>query len=79
MKTNKPVIIGHPKVTERAYRSSTSDEREEAVRFAEATVHNGLDPSDDISSKQLLRLKAQIERDFLVHLLTNKKGPIAEA
>ena len=57
-------IVGHPTVTERAY--ERTDLLGEAVRFAEATTHNGLGLNHLLSRKELLRLKAQIERDFLV-------------
>lgn len=61
-------MIGHPEVTKRAY----AQDRElvyRAARFAEATVSNGLGPYHDLDNKQLNRLKAQIERDYLVSLL----------
>jgi hypothetical protein len=64
------MIVGHPTVTKRAYEQSV-EKIARARDFAEAVVHNGLRPDGDrcLSRKQLLRLKAQIERDFLVSLL----------
>ena len=61
------MTVGHPEVTKRAYAQDV-EKIARARDFAEATVHNGLGRYD-LSGKQLLRLKAQIERDFLVSLL----------
>jgi hypothetical protein len=61
-------IIGHVDVTIRAY-AQDKDTLEEAARFAEAAVHNGLGRDHPLTRAQELRLKAQIERDFLVSRL----------
>ena len=60
-------IVGHPKVTERAYEQR--NRIAQATRFAESTVENGLGRDHELTQAQLLRLKAQVERDFLVALL----------
>jgi len=66
------VIVGHEKVTKRAYEQSR-DAVLRAVLFAEAVVHNGLGRAGlaALSNAQILKLKAQIERDYLVSLLEN--------
>ena len=60
-------VVGHPKVSYRAY--GQKDMIERATRFAEATVHNGLSSGHDLTKPQIDRLKLQIERDFLVAML----------
>ena len=64
------MIFGHEKVTERAY-AQDRDTVDRAVRFAEAAVWNGLgrDGVAALTDGQVSKLKAQIERDFLVSLL----------
>lgn len=64
------MTIGHPEVTKRAY-AQPVEKIARARDFAEAVVHNGLGREGlrDLSDTQLLKLKAQIERDFLVSLL----------
>lgn len=59
------MVVGIKSVTERAYQQPRPI-REEAVRFAEATVLNGLGPNHALDRKTLARLKAQLERDYLV-------------
>jgi hypothetical protein len=68
----KPLVVGHPKVTKRAYEQDP-DTLCRAVEFATATVHNGLGPAGlrDLSDKQITKLTAQIERDYLASLLTS--------
>lgn len=61
-------VIGHPKVTERAYAQSR-ERRDAAARFAEAAIHNGLGHRHGLDRPLVLRLQAQIERDFLVALM----------
>lgn len=59
-------IVGHPKVTERAY-AQGREAKVRATQFAEAAVHNGLGREAALLPRNtVLRLKAQIERDFLV-------------
>ena len=59
-------LVGHPKVTATAY-AQDHEARRRANQFAEAAVHNGLGrDAAMLPSGTLLRLKAQIERDFLV-------------
>lgn len=60
-------VVGHPTVTKRAY-EQYDDLLAEAKRFAEATVFNGLGRNHELTDAQLSKLKAQIERDFLVAL-----------
>jgi len=64
--------VGHEKVTKRAYEQD-NEKVLRAVRFAEATVHNGLGREGlaVLTDKQISKLKTQIERDFLVSLLDN--------
>lgn len=62
--------IGHPKVTKRAYKQGP-DKVRRAVEFAAATVHNGLglDGTAALTDAQITKLKAQVERDYLVSML----------
>ena len=57
-------------VTERAY-AQDRDTREEAVQFAECAVHNGLGKAaeEKLTRGEVLKLKAQIERDYLLAVL----------
>ena len=65
-------MIGHPKVTQRAYEQDRNV-RETAVRFAETVVHNGLGRSKSkLTEEEVLGLKVQIERDLLVYILGNR-------
>jgi hypothetical protein len=67
-------IVGHPKVTKRAY-EQPHHLRERATRFAEACVYNGLrDEASALSISCLSRLKYQIERDFLVELMKHEES-----
>lgn len=62
-------IVGHPKVTERAYEQDR-DTKELAVRFATAAVWNGLGKDSALlPQKAIDRLILQIERDYLASLL----------
>lgn len=63
--------VGMPAVTERAYSQSAS-RLEEAARFAEAAVLNGLGQDHPLAPAAVLRLKAQIERDYLVSLMRHR-------
>ena len=63
------MIVGHPKLTKLAYEQPPKV-LQEAVRFAEAAVHNGLGKDNPLSHAQETRLKAQIERDYLVMRLS---------
>lgn len=60
-------VVGHPDVTARAY-AQDPETIKAAVRFAEACVENGLHRYA-LAPADALRLKAQIERDYLVSLL----------
>lgn len=63
-------VVGHAKVTATAY-AQDRETKERAVMFAESAVRNGLGLEADIlSDASILKLKAQIERDFLVAILS---------
>lgn len=69
--------IGHPTVTKRAYEQE-ADIVLRATRFAEAVIANGCPEIEaHLSTKQVLKLKAQIERDYLVSLQAWCEGHIA--
>lgn len=61
------MVVGNPKITELAYKQSHLLER--AAKFAYSTVTNGLGPKHSLTSAELLRLQAQVERDYLVSLM----------
>lgn len=69
------MVAGHHKVTERAYAQSR-DRRDEAARFAEAAVHNGLGHRHGLDRGAIMKLKAQIERDYLVALMGHMPEPL---
>ena len=63
------MIVGHPKVTKRAYEQD-SDARREAAQFALAAIHNGLgENSKYLPAKAVTQLIAQVERDYLVSIM----------
>lgn len=66
----RTLVVGHAAVTKRAYEQDHDTVRR-AVEFAIGTVHNGLGPDGlrDLSNKQITKLTAQIERDYLASLL----------
>ncbi len=62
-------IVGHPKVTKRAYEQD-HDARRAAAQFALAAVHNGLgENSKYLPEKAVTKLIAQVERDYLVSIM----------
>lgn len=73
------MVVGHQKVTERAYAQSR-ERRDEAARFAAAAVHNGLGHRHGLDRGVIMKLTAQIERDYLVALMAREpESPIAGA
>lgn len=68
-------MIGDAKVTARAYAQSM-ERRAAAMQFATATVENGLGEARyQLRQDDVRRLRAQVERDFLVALMTLAPEP----
>ncbi len=68
------MIVGMPAITSLAYRQS-KDRLREAEQFATATVFNGLGRDHGMSDSQIGRLRAQIERDYLVAIMGHNPEP----
>lgn len=72
------MITGHPKVTKQAYEQGT-DARRAAAQFALAAVHNGLgENSRYLPPKAVTQLIAQVERDYLVSIMSDRSPQESE-
>lgn len=61
-------MIGNPTITKEAYENTSLELKLKAITIAECSVWNGLlgSAKEKLSDTEILKLKAQIERDLIV-------------